>query len=577
MTSVRGGRLKAAHEREWRQFTLLSRDSVRRLLNSALLSRDVDPMQFAIWGIALAMTPPALAAVNKVIKYPFMVRLDPDVVERIALADRLYFVIYGMLATALLAALTWEALFPDREDQEIVGVLPVRPRTLAAARFTGAAAAGAMFALAISLPSAIVFSLATSVLPQLGSLPRVLLGHLAATVLGCATVFLALIALRGIVAIVAGERLASRLALLLQVVTIVMLVEVFLFLPGVLPPVARSLQEGNGAYWWFPPVWFAGLYSAIAEGRGVAAHHGVTAIAALLTALLGAALVSLLPAAWMGRRALETRGSERAGGLAGIARAIALVCVRTAEVRAIFLFAVASLARSRRHMVVLASYLGLAIAASLIGLVSAGYRGTVVFHGPESYLMTVPLAFLFCAVIGLRAALSIPTDIEANWPFRMCRPSVSASLRATRLLIVSLAVVPISMMWLLVTVTLWPLATALTVAGFDLAAGLALTEIVLARWTKVPFATPHEPAPETVKSRWPLGIAALYLFAFRMADVQSAALDSDRGTLVYLGVCAAIIGVIRLHRATQLRLQTPTLDVAPDNATQTLNLSEALN
>jgi len=129
-----GVKRPASFDRDWRQFRLLSRDSVRRLLDTALASRDADPMQYALWGLALVITPPVLFAVRKILDYPFLLRAPAAVVQGVALADRLFFITYGMLATALLAALTWEALFPDRTDQEIVGVLPVRPRTLAAAR-----------------------------------------------------------------------------------------------------------------------------------------------------------------------------------------------------------------------------------------------------------------------------------------------------------------------------------------------------------------------------------------------------------------------------------------------------------
>ena len=117
---------------EWHQFRLLSRDSVRRLLDSILVSRDADPMLFALWFTALAMTPPMIVAAPKIVQYHFLQRAPAAMVLQVATAERAFFVLYGMLATALLAALTWDALFPDRTDQEIVGALPVRPRTLAA-------------------------------------------------------------------------------------------------------------------------------------------------------------------------------------------------------------------------------------------------------------------------------------------------------------------------------------------------------------------------------------------------------------------------------------------------------------
>src|SRR5262245_64580725 len=146
-----------ARRHEWHQFRLLSRNSVRRLLDSILVSRDADPMLFALWFTALAMTPPMLIAAPKIIQYTFLKRAPDALVLQLATAERSFFVLYGMLATALLAALTWDALFPDRNDQEIVGALPVRPRTLAAARLAAALGIGTLFAAAISLPAALLY------------------------------------------------------------------------------------------------------------------------------------------------------------------------------------------------------------------------------------------------------------------------------------------------------------------------------------------------------------------------------------------------------------------------------------
>jgi hypothetical protein len=122
---------------EWRQFRLASRDSIRRLLDRVVVSQESDPVQFALWAAVLAVTPPLLVGVRKLTQYAFLEAVgaaDPTLTARILTAERVFFVLYGMLASALLAALIWEAPYPDRADQEIVGVLPVRPRTLAAAR-----------------------------------------------------------------------------------------------------------------------------------------------------------------------------------------------------------------------------------------------------------------------------------------------------------------------------------------------------------------------------------------------------------------------------------------------------------
>ena len=84
-----------------------------------------------------------------------------------------------------------------------------------------------------------------------------------------------------------------------------------------------------------------------------------------------------------------------------IARAVAAVSIRSAPVRGMFLFGVASLARSRRHALVLATYLGLAIAISLVGLISSSYFNQLIIDRPVAYVLALPMVFMFFAVFGL--------------------------------------------------------------------------------------------------------------------------------------------------------------------------------
>jgi hypothetical protein len=561
--------------REWRQFRLLTRDSWRRLLDSLVFARDTDPMQFVLFAVALATTLPLMRAVQKVIHYGFLANAPVDAVLPQVLADRLFLLTYGMLTSALLAALMWDALFPDRTDQEIVGVLPVRPRTLAAARLTAAVGTALAFAAAINVPSGLIFALAQSSLPQLGSLPRLLAGHLVSTMLASTFVFLGLMSLRGILAVCAGERAASRLALLLQLVTVVSFVEVFMFLPGILPALVRELRNGVGGYTFLPPVWFGALYSWMAEGQGL--RLPLARVALWATALVVAVVtaVSLVPAAWMGRRVLETSARERAGGLLVIARTVAAITIRSAPIRGMFLFAVASLTRSRRHALVLATYLGLAIAISIVGLISSSYFDRLIVDRPVRYVLALPMVFTFFAVFGLRVACALPTDVDANWPFRLAQPTARQAVSVCRRLILTLGVAPITIVWLAITLMLWPAADALRASAFLLVSGVALAEAVLANWTKVPFAAAHEPAASTMRSRWPLNLFALHMFGFMLASAQMQALRAPNGTRWYLGIGVGLVLVLRLKRELSLDNQTPTLDASDPHSVEVLNLSEA--
>ena len=565
-------------EREWRQFRLLSRDSIRRLLDRVVVSTESDPVQFALWGAVLAVTPPFLLGLRKITNFALMQAVDavdPALTARILAAERAFFVLYGMLASALLAALIWEALYPDRKDQEIVGTLPVRARTLAAARLSAAAAVSAIFAAAISLPAALVYSVGSLAHP-IGPLPRVLAAHVAATMGGCAFVFLTLVALRGLVAICAGDRLAGRIALLLQFVTIVLIVEVFLFLPYVVMQIVGALQTSASTYSMLPPVWFTALYFWIAEGNGALGTSAAVAASATAGAAVIVVLVSLAPAAWMGRRALQVQVHDRTRLIMLAARGAATLCTRLPAVRSMFLFGVATLTRSRRHVLILARYVGMAIAAAILSVLAAILRGTFQFAEPQPYLLAIPLVFIFFGIFGLRAAIAIPGDGDANWPFRLSTPTVAAALRSSRLLIAWFGILPIVLTWTVITMTVWPTGIAVRTAALDFVAGLLVMEIALIGWTRIPFATPYEPAPETLKYRWMWYLLFLLVFAKGGASLELSIVLSTRPTLACLAGGAAAIGAIRLWRRRQGRRRTPAFDPVP-HPIESLNLSEATN
>src|SRR5215207_9703921 len=98
--------LPASWKRDWRQFRLLSRDAVRQLLDTALFSRDADPAEFAIWMMAFVATPTAFFAMQQFRTFAGLHNAPAEVVEQVSLGLRLFFVTYGMLAAALLAAIT---------------------------------------------------------------------------------------------------------------------------------------------------------------------------------------------------------------------------------------------------------------------------------------------------------------------------------------------------------------------------------------------------------------------------------------------------------------------------------------
>lgn len=589
--------MSAAHTAaaEWRQFRLLSRDATRRMLSTALFSRDADPAGFALWMLALVATPPLLFAVVRGMNYSFLVRASADVLARTVLGDRMFVVIYAMLVGLLVAGLLWDALFPDRAEQEIVGVLPVRPRTLAAARLAAALRLAAICALAVNVPAAAIFTLFAASHPALRAIHSLLAGQVVAGTLACLFVFLALVAVRGIIAATAGARAGNWLGIVLQVVAIVSLVEVFFFLPRLIDDLVRVLRDGGHALW-AVPLWFAALLSWVA-GDGFTPRPELAAAAGVAT--LGAAVIVValygLSATRVGRRAIEAQERHRRSHLTTIAKYAAHVARSSPRVAGLFVFTTASLARSRQHLVILSAYASLALATIVFRIVAAGMRrparpgprglnaapervqyaiSQMFADVPTAAQLSIPLLLIFFLVLGLKACFRVPTDAGANWPFRLTPPRPAEAAAAAWLSLVAMGVAPAVIITLVGGGLLWPATTAATAAVLTAATGVLLVEIVLAGWHIVPFACSHEPSADSVRWKWMAGVVALNVFAFGLAGLEAHAIGAVWTTVSYLAIVVAGITIARVRRRRWLTEMT--FEEAPERTT-TLRLSEALH
>jgi energy-coupling factor transporter ATP-binding protein EcfA2 len=168
----------------------------------------------------------------------------------------------------------------------------------------------------------------------------------------------------------------------------------------------------------------------------------------------------------------------------------------------------------------------------------------------------------------------IPTDVDANWPFRLSPPIARQAVSVTRRLLLVLGVAPIAAVWLALTLVFWSPYDALRAVALMLVSGVALAELALVGWTKVPFAAAHEPASSTMRTKWPIYIVVLHMFGFMLAAVQREALASPNGTWIYLAWGAAAAFGLRLKGEWDLRGRTPVFDVEDDRL-EVLNLSEA--
>ena len=555
---------RSGFDEERAQFRVLFRTFLQRLFHSDLVPDTVDLRQSAIVLAAVLTIPPALYVVGSSWSYGSWMS-DMQLAMR-AVPHKLHFIGYSMAAVGLVTVLVLDALFPDRRDAMVLGGLPIRARTVALSKLAALVAFVGGFAIVVNAPAALLFSLLAGGYLPLEGFVRYPAAHLAATVSAGLLVFLALAAVQASLALVCPRRLHRRLTMLAQLLFVIVLIEWFAFAPGLLvrlaaidPAVTSWTCEGcspstalvrlasdpaeataaagtpyrfigftlSRAAPWLPPVWFLGVYEVIwgfdpDVYRGVAA----TAVNAVAVALSIAAFAYGLGFRRTMRQTLETPpdAPRPAGGLSRAAARATLV--RGPVEQAVAAFAAASVARSRRHRLFVAAYAGLGL-AFVIGSFLSPVTGIAEdalaepLSAPSVRLLSIPFILSFFLVAALRVMFTVPTEIRANWIFRMTElDDRGAYLAGARAALWMLGVAPVALVTCPIYLVLWGPGLAFGHTLFWLLMAGGLTELLLCRFHKVPFACSYVPGRANVKLLWPLYALALTAYAFWTARLE---------------------------------------------------------
>jgi hypothetical protein len=373
-----------------------------------------------------------------------------------------------------------------------------------------------------------------------------------------------------------GGAAAARAAVALQLVSVVLLVETFLFLPGLMPAAMRAVSEG-GLLLWAPPVWFLGVYASFAGPRAdLLTPLAPLAASALVLSMLAAAAAYLLPATWNARRVMEAAEPRRRRQLLQGFLHAAGTLVPARPARAIFAFVVTTVVRNRRALMTLATHLGLGVALAGTRLLAARVRGRPLpLDEPFDYLLAIPLLLTFFVVLGARAAFSVPAELGANWIFRLTAPrDVAAHAPATRLACGVIAVAPVTLLVLVAGTALWGLAPATKVAAMHAASGAFLVALVTAGFAAVPFTCAHAMSASSLKVAAPLAVVAVHAYAFRLDDLQRWALASPTGPLWYVAAMVAATLVATWTGRWWYGRPATTFEAPSDQAVR-LHLSQA--
>jgi len=561
------------------RFRLLTRHFFRRFFENDLISPGGDAHVGLSHVIGAFITPGLLVAMLVLLKYALVHTTWQRVVE-LGIDDALLYVSLSMIVLGIAATITWDAFFLDARDHQVLGVLPVSRRLLAGAKLGALGMFLAIFAAAAN-------ALPTSLVPILmlqrvgdatffGNFVPLTIAHGAGTLLSGAWAVLAVVAIRGGLAVALPPGKLRRFGPVAQGALILVLLGWFVSLPQFLASGKGIISAGG---WWrdaSPPMWFLGLYETII-GQPQPAFHALarTALGAVaLTALAVVVLVFALPARRSSDLASAVVLSGQRRAAADWVRRLGMLLLGHPRSRASLSFTVAGLARSTSHRLYLAAAIGAGLAWSFSGVFWLyGLSGMAGLHEPDVATLAIQPTLVLFLVVAIRFAVTVPVALPANWVVRLTeRTPVRhdfAGVRTTALLagvIVVAALVPVHR-------GLW----RWDVTMYHACIGLLYTRFIVALFfsaqNKFPFTAAYVSGSIKLKTRWLLYLAGLWALTGAPALAEQQVFRYGRYAVALPLVMALATSVLSWWRIKrEADLPGLVFDELPDDVPPSLEL-----
>lgn len=427
-----------------------------------------------------------------------------------------------MIIFGIVTLLEWEMLFPDSRDFINLWPLPIRLRTLFAAKLASFVFFVGLFSTALSSISSVLFAFLLA--PWRSSSPfflvRYVFAHLVSAFAACFFVFFACVFIQFFLMAVLPVRLYRRTSPLVRfalIAVFVFFLLAFLADPSILDGSFRSLARlkhlGSPFIFRFPPLWFVGLYEVLL-GTGDPIY-GVLAKTAGLSLLFSLGAFFLAGALSYHRHISKTfETKKRTSRLSWlreyVSEALQKLTYWNPEERAVAGFFSKTIRSSPKHRQTLTNFAAVA-AGFIIFFIAVTRSGLRDLTPGNMNLLVQPLILYAVLLMGIRIVVNIPAGADARWIFQVAEsPRRTRYLSGLKKAIFLKCFLPLGVLVFLVHLPIWrDWRPALLHAVFGLIVSALGIEAFFYNFRKIPFACTHVPGKLKLQT-----YGVLYLMGF---------------------------------------------------------------
>ncbi len=490
--------------------------------------------------------------------------------ENSSWVEKGYFLLFAMLVMGFISILEWDLVFPDSRDFANIVPLPLKIRTLFLSKFSSFFLFICLFALAITSLSTFVFWMH---LPRWQSNTlvfslRFVLTHIVTVFAACISVSFIFAFLIGLLMTVLGRRIFDLISVYirsLMMIALVFLISFFLFelidVSQIFPSLPALKQSNSPFLYFFPPMWFVGLYETLLGNTDPFFHTLARgAVPAVILPLIVFFLISSTGyRRYLGKmREVRRRNTHLNRISKKVMDFFNAVFLKNPFQRAVFYFFGHTMRKNNFHRMRLASYMVVAVGIVLI-LLAAKTTAQGNFDSFDKTVLSIPFILSFFLVLGIRATSQIPVAVEANWIFRIGEAADKKHyMIGFKKGILFFAILPLFAVLFVFYAILWGWSAALFLCVFGSTVSALLVEIVFIKHRKIPFACTYLPGKGKMHIFWIVYLVSLIVYVSVMSSAALGLLLNPTGFVVFFAVALILFILVRL---IQNRIFLPNAEI----------------